>query len=859
MKTNRPPHTATSQPGTDRAPRREYNSPYDGDYLNRVAFPLGGIGAGMVCVEGSGKLSHVSVHHRPEVFNEPACFAALRVQTPGTAAPGSPARTEHTVVLEGPVPDWKLFFPWGLQHNGASGNGAGGKDYGLPRFDRARFTARFPFATIDLERDGSPAACTLSAWSPFTPGNADDSSLPVAALEYRFTNTTNDPISAVFSFNARNFMAQRSSVDAMPGGFVLHGAERNAFAAFVAGEDATRCRVNPSWFRGGWFDPLTIAWRDLEAGGPSDAPPISDGRPSPGASLGVPFDLAPGEQRTITLLLCWYVPESDLRTDDGRSAPGTDGGAACGPDCDCDCARYAPWYAHRFASVNDVAAYWRENHTRLRQESARFRDCFYDSTLPPEVIEAVAANLTILKSPTVLRQADGRVWAWEGCHDDAGCCPGSCTHVWNYAQALPHLFPDLERSLRTTEFGDAQTVEGRQSFRVAIPIRPTEPTMLPAADGQLGGIIKVYRDWRISGDSEWLGKLWPAVRGSLDFCIETWDPDHTGALVEPHHNTYDIEFWGADGMCTSIYVAALVAAAQMARAVGGADAEEDARRYGTLADAGRHYLERELWNGEYFVQRTQWEGLRAGDPTAQQQFIHTDYASAEAVELLRREGPKYQYGDGCLSDGIIGGWLAATAGLAEPADAAKIASHLESVYRYNYRASLRDHVNPQRPGFAASHEGGLLLCSWPRGGEPSLPFVYSNEVWTGIEYQVASHLMMHGHVDHGLAIVRTCRDRYDGSARNPFNEYECGHWYARAMASYALLQGMTGIRYDAVDRTLTVRPRIAGAFRSFLATASGYGTVIVDSGVDGAGAVRVEVASGSIEIEQIDYTRYRPR
>ena len=850
MKTNRPPQAQTSQPCTDRGPHHPYNSPYDGDFLNRFAFPLGGIGAGMVCVEGSGKLSHASLHHRPDVFNEPACFAALHVETAGS---GGPSDTAQTVVLEGPVPDWKLFFPWGAQHNGASGNGAGGKDYGLPRFDRARFTARFPFATVDLERDGFPAACTLTAWSPFTPGNADDSSYPVAAMEYTITNGGDEPVRAVFSFNARNFMAQRASVNAMPGGFVLHGAGRNAFAAFVAGADAPRCRVNPSWFRGGWFDPLTIAWRDLESGGPADAPPITDGRPSPGASLGLPFDLAPGEHRTITLLLSWYVPESEIRTDDGRHAAGdANPQAECGPGC--ACSTYTPWYATRFGSIDDVAVYWGEHHARLRRESQRFRDCFYDSTLPPEVIEAVAANLSILKSPTVLRQADGRVWAWEGCHDDAGCCPGSCTHVWNYAQALPHLFPDLERSLRTTEFGDAQTAEGRQSFRVAIPIRPTEPTMLPAADGQLGGIIKVYRDWRISGDTEWLRALWPAVRQSLDFCIGTWDPDHTGALIEPHHNTYDIEFWGADGMCTSIYVAALTAAIQMARAVGGPDAEEDARRYGALAEAGRRVLEHELWTGEYFIQRTQWEGLRAGDPTAQEQFIHTDYASAEAVDLLRREGPKYQYGEGCLSDGIIGGWLAATAGLDEPADPAKIASHLDAVYRHNYRSSLRDHVNPQRPGFAASHDGGLLLCSWPNGGEPSLPFVYSNEVWTGIEYQVASHLMMHGRVDEGLRIVRTCRDRYDGRTRNPFNEYECGHWYARAMASYALLQGMTGIRYDAIDLTLTVRPKIAGSFRSFLATASGYATVIVDAAADGPDAVRVEIVSGSMEIDRIDYT-----
>ena len=127
--------------------------------------------------------------------------------------------------------------------------------------------------------------------------------------------------------------------------------------------------------------------------------------------------------------------------------------------------------------------------------------------------------------------------------------------------------------------------------------------------------------------------------------------------------------------------------------------------------------------------------------------------------------------------------------------------------------------------YALGEEAGLVLCTWPRGGEPSLPFVYSSEVWTGIEYQLASHLMMLGHVEQGLEIVRAVRDRYDGRVRNPFNEYECGHWYARAMASYGLLQGLTGVRYDAVEKTLTIKPGIKGDFSAFLCTATGYGTV----------------------------------
>jgi hypothetical protein len=187
-------------------------------------------------------------------------------------------------------------------------------------------------------------------------------------------------------------------------------------------------------------------------------------------------------------------------------------------------------------------------------------------------------------------------------------------------------------------------------------------------------------------------------------------------------------------------------------------------------------------------------------------------------------------------------------GLPPIADETKIRSHLLAVHRHNFRAELSAHANPQRPAFALNNEGGLLLCSWPKGGELSLPFVYSNEVWTGIEYQVASHLMLAGCVAEGLEIVRACRDRYDGRVRNPFSEIECGHFYARALASYGLLQGLTGARYDAVDQVLYLNPTIDGDFRAFLSTATGFGTIVLKNGKPA-----VEVRVGSIPIKRIEY------
>jgi len=448
-----------------------------------------------------------------------------------------------------------------------------------------------------------------------------------------------------------------------------------------------------------------------------------------------------------------------------------------------------------------------------------------------------------LKSPTVLRQEDGRMWAWEGCHDEEGSCHGTCTHVWNYAQALPHLFPELERGLRQTEFFDSQDARGHQNFRTTLPIGPTpDHGFHAAADGQLGGIIKVYRDWRIGGDLAWLKHLWPRVKQSLDYCIETWDPSHKGVLSEPHHNTYDIEFWGEEGMCSSFYLGALAAAAEMGKAVG-----EPVALYETLLGSGSAYLANELFNGEYFQQKIRWTGLRAPNPT-KMIGINSQAYSPEALAILEAEGPKYQYGEGCLSDGVIGAWLGWAAGLAPFLDSEKVAKHLEAVFKYNFKRDLSEHANPQRSSYALGHEAGLLVCTWPRGHRLSLPLPYSEEVFTGIEYQVASHLISMGRVEEGIAIVRAVRARYDGRVRNPFNEYECGHWYARAMASYSLLQALTGVRYDAVEKTLYLDPKIQGDFRTFLSTATGFGTVGVKDGQP-----FVEIKSGQMDIKAIEY------
>ncbi len=783
---------------------------FKGKSLDAVAFPMGGLGAGSVCMKGNGGLGTFSLWNRPNMKDVVNCYSAVTVC----------ADTPATRLLETKIPDYVY-----LQEEGAW-NGLFARTYGLPRFENGEFSSRFPFAVLKLTDSDFPIAAEITGWSPFIPGNEDDSGFPFAALEYTITNVTEQELSLVYYFNCENFIdrGNPNSVKRVKNGFVFYrdGTEENPEleAAFCASLSES-AYLDTAWFRGGWFDTPTMVWNGVTRGAYRNAAyPDPENGGMPGATLAVPFTLKGGESKTIKLRLSWYAPNTDIRTgkDTGeeQKLPRRE--------------TYKPWYTTVLDSIEQANEVWDARYTELREKTKLFTDTFYSSTLPEPLIEAAAANLSILKSPTILRQTDGRLWGWEGCQDYSGVCDGSCTHVWNYAQSICHLFPRLERSLRQSEFYEAQSDEtGHQEFRVYLPIRKAEHNFHAASDGQLGGIMKIYRDWCISGDTDWLRSIWPRVKESMEFCIKQWDSKRSGIIDKPHHNTYDIEFYGSDGMSMSFYLGAIKAFCVLKEAMG-----ENPDEYRKLFENGKAFLENELYNGEYFYQKPIWKA--------------EDYANlenADTISLCSAEGPKYQYGTGCLSDGIMGVWMAELFGLSDIVDNEKVDSSLASIYKYNFHKNLRKHANPQRPGYATANDGGLVLCSWPHGGKPSLPFIYSDEIWCGIEYQVASHLISHGKLKEGTDIVEACRERYNGTVRNPYNEYECGYWYARSMASYSLLQAYSGVRYNAVEKTLYYRTNNSSDYTTFLSTEKGYGLVTVNGG-----KATLQTVSGVIPVEK---------
>jgi uncharacterized protein (DUF608 family) len=363
-------------------PIRAYNTAYTGAHLNRVAFPMGGLGAGMICMEGTGAISHVSVRNRPEIFNEPGLFAAIAVK----------GIQQGAKLLEGPAPDWKKF---GLRD---AGNGLTGSTTGLPRFRQASFKGRFPFGQLDISDADLPLRVQVTGWSPFIPSDDDNSALPVAAMEYSFTNTGKTTAEAVFSFNTKNFLSidkGNNSIRSYPNGFIL--TETGSAAApyrsdFAVYTDDAATQVDHCWFRGGWWDPLTMAWNTVKNAAIKSVSPVE--KDAPGASLYVPFTLAAGAKKTIRVMMAWYTPESEQThgTMGARKEHCKPEEGCCNSPADISLDKYdkdfngkfyKPWYSSRFASAEAVADYWKQQYTVLKKNTQLFTDAFYSSSSAP--------------------------------------------------------------------------------------------------------------------------------------------------------------------------------------------------------------------------------------------------------------------------------------------------------------------------------------------------------------------------------------------------------------------------------------------------------------------------------------------
>jgi len=783
---------------------------FSGAKLKEIAMPIGGIGTGSISLGGRGQLMDWEIFNRPNKGFRPAfTFATLWARAEGCEP--------VTKVVESPVQP-----PYTGSHGAPRNNGEG-----FPHLSRNTFRGEYPFAWIDFQDERMPLKVSLEAFNPFIPLNDFDSSLPVAILTYRLKNVCGVPVSATLAFTIQNVIGYGGAGDLNTDDF---GQNLNLFrqAQGVRGMVMTGRKHGPQSHRSGsmavattwqeisytgalegaaWFEVGHRFWDTFSASGQFNDVDLREPTPdkrTATCALGMRVKLEPGQSAELPLIITWHFPNFIKYW--GSAPQG-------------ERPQWKTHYASQFADAWEVAGYVGGNLERLRAQSMEFHDALFGSTLPPHVLEAASSQASTLKSPTCLRLEDGTFYGFEGCSDQAGCCEGSCTHVWNYAQTLAFLFPDLERSMRTTDYTyNLREEDGRMCFRLQLPRGTSNWNFHAAADGQLGGVIKTYRDWLLCGDEEWLRSLWPKVKKALSYAWVEWDKDRDGVAEGVQHNTYDIEFLGPNPFIGAFYMGALRAAEEMARYLG---EHEQAGQYRELFEKGSRKMDEMLFNGEYYVQKY--------DP---------------------QQAPRNQFGDGCLSDQMLGQWLAAICDLGYLFRPENVRSALASVFRYNWRTSLSEHPNPQRI-YALNDEAGLLMCSWPKGGRPQIPTPYCDEVWTGIEYQVASHLIMEDFVEEGLAIVKAARERHDGERRNPWNEPECGSHYARAMSSWGLILALSGYHYSAPQRTMRFNPKVCrDNFRVFWSTGGGWGTYRQHFGPK-SGMVCLSVNKGSLGLSRL--------
>ena len=810
---------------------------YDGGGRRAVAMPLGGIGAGQIALCGDGSLRQWQIFNNVNhLAYVPHSFFAV------SARDLLSGNVIGRVLQSGEFHDETDFTPVPSVNDHTVPDEARILIEKLPGVESTTFVGRYPIARISYSDRALPVKVELEALSPMAPLDEQASCLPLIRFDFTVANPGESAVSVKLAATLQNAVGYDGIRPVKGTECESYGGNVNEIvrsADFTAISMTNPSVPEKSTGRGtmslattaqdietiaGWDD-LDSFWTALNASVPLQTPektdPSGEGRTWNGALVAT-LDLEPGETRTVTFFLSWNFPNRFVDWDQpplGRKQkPGE--------------FWLGNYYSNMFENSLDVVYFALKNADIFRTTST-FADSFYVGSMPWYALDRIGSQTSVIRSPTCMWVEDGKFFAFEGCNGASanwismtgGCCPLNCTHVWNYEHALSALYPALERTMRETDLEVQMHPSGYIPHRTMVPLslpRPWGVTIggpaKPALDGMLGTVLKTYREHLRTTDGEWLDGMWQYVRRLLGYLMEEFDPDGDGVIDEEQPNTYDISVFGANTFVGSLWLAALRAGEEMALIEG-----DDA-----LAVACRERFEKGLqgydetcWNGEYYNQ-------------------------AYDSDKYKRN----QWGIGCHSDQLMGQWWAHILGLGYVLPEEHVKQALESIYRYNFREDLSGFEHQQRI-FACGNEAGLLNCTWPKGGRPEAPIRYCDEVWTGIEYEVAGLMLCEGMTDEALRIIKAVHDRYDGTKRNPYNEIECGDHYVRAMASWAVLEAAAGYRFDGPARTLAFAPNLdADEFESFFITPSGWGTISRNRAETSQRTV-LSVKYGKVELDQI--------
>ncbi|MEM2936436.1 MAG: GH116 family glycosyl-hydrolase, partial [Candidatus Bathyarchaeia archaeon] len=423
---------------------------YRGSKTKEISFPLGGIGSGCIGLAGNGRLIDWEIFNKPNKGSTNGfSHFAIKAEAGG--------KVLDTRVLNG---DLLPPYTGELSKSVFQSFGFGPtRDYmsGAPHFREVGFEGEYPIANLRFKDDKFPGEVRMMAFNPYIPLNDADSSIPAAFFEIEVKNTTKGQITYTVCLSVQNPLPKGTTVNTFGEKGKVHFIKLSSnkfkgdeveFGDLTVATDAPDISYQEYWFRGRWFDNLGIYWRDLTSPGkfknrhyPESAAGIQDH-----CSLAAHLQVKPGERGNARFVISWNFPNCHNYWKSEKT------------ECEgCDCAPKAKktwknYYATLFEDSTKSAVYSLENWDRLYGETMEFKKALFSSTLPSFILDAVSANISILKTPTVLRLEDGSFYGWEGCHPSSGCCEGSCTHVWNYAYVLPFLFPKLERSMRDLDF-----------------------------------------------------------------------------------------------------------------------------------------------------------------------------------------------------------------------------------------------------------------------------------------------------------------------------------------------------------------------------------------------------------------------
>jgi non-lysosomal glucosylceramidase len=777
---------------------------YKGQDIDHIAMPIGGIGAGNISIGGNGQWRDVEIMNKPAMGfygstnpQRAPCFLIFTEQPDGR---------KMSKALIGPVPAFE--YSGGKQ-------GSDAPSHGLPRFASASFNAAYPFGRVQLDDPEMPVSAKAKVFNPFIPGDADASGLPIAVIRYEITNKTDQPLTIAVAGSLDNFIGmdgfkvELSNFDRSMnpvGTNHNRNSYRNspALAGIYMTSDSvdkgastwgtialTTTDVNSDYqisFRKefdpkGWNANITDMWDDFSDDGQFKDTSFSSRPSDPRAALSVKLQLKPREVREIQFLLTWHFPN---RTDwEDKKTVGN-------------------YYTTLYKDAWDAAEKIVPQLPSLEAKTADFVSTFLKSDYPAILKEAALFNTSTLRSQTAFRTADGNFFGWEGVFANTGSCFGNCTHVWNYEYTTPFLFGALATKMRQVEYNHGLWDSiGLMSFRVSLPLGKNNSWKEAAADGQMGTIQKVYREWQMSGDDAFLKEVWPGVKRALAFAWIPggWDANKDGVMEGCQHNTMDIEYFGPNPEVEFWYLGALKAAAAMAHYLKDKDFEKTCTG---LFEQGSRLTDEWLFNGNYYIQKIQ--------PIADREKIAPGLLIGMGSKNLSK--PDFQIGEGCLVDQLVGQNMALANGLGYLAKPANVRKALESVAKFNYVRSFGNNFNNMR-SYAMGNEGGLILTAYPDASKrPAIPLSYAFEAWAGLEYTAATGMIYEGMNDEALKTIASVRQRYDGSKRNPFNEEECGNHYARSMAAWSAVVAWSQFNFSAVNKKFSITGKPGNYFWS---------------------------------------------